>query len=244
MNNQAVSQVCNNMSQTRNSNHSRKHSTQTTTRCMYKIPLILLFTTISATASLAETLYVDDTLRVGIRAKPDKTLPSLVVIKSGTPVELLQKKGGYAKIRTVGGAEGWVKSAYLAKEEPAIRQLARAKQKIKTLETQIQNLTTQQQSQADTENQNLKQQIASLSQEKEALQRQLQAAKNTSRNDTSTETTPATINRSIAIDFKNLSKNMFYLGIGGIIVLLSMGFLFGVSWYKKQVTKRLGGLSI
>lgn len=203
---------------------------------------LLLICLLTTQIGWANTYYVDDTLRVGVRAEPDKSLPSLVVVKSGAAVELLERKGSYAKVRTSNGVEGWVKSAYLSNRQPAVSQLQKAQDQINELKSQIEAIKKEKQASASSEIQTLQQQITTLEQEKNTLQAKLaQAGSNIN---TPEPQQPATINRSIAIDFKNLNKDTLYIAGGVLVVILSLGFLFGVSWYKKQVTKRLGGLSI
>lgn len=203
---------------------------------------IFLSSLIFSAVCLADTVYVDDTLRVGVRAKPDRTLPSLVVIKSGAAVELLEKKGSYAKIRTSNGIEGWVKSAYLSGKQPTANKLKAAKEQIEQLKKQIEEVKASSNASADAQLKSLQEKFSALQRESITLKNQLANAKRNGNTTIANEET--TINRSIAIDFKNLNKDTLYLVIGVIVVLLSLGFLFGVSWYKKQVTKRLGGLSI
>ena len=156
---------------------------------MLKKPLLIAFLALYSLSVFAETVYVDDTLRVGVRAKPIMNLPSLTVIRSGDKVELLSRKGGYAKIRTPNGIEGWVKNAYLSPHEPAVA-------KLKASQTEVTQLKS------------------------------------------NTET------HVLSFSVRDLTKNHLYGILGTIAVLLALGFLFGISWHKKQVTKRLGGLSI
>lgn len=196
---------------------------------------ILSFTSLSA---IAETYYVDDTLRVGVRAQAIKSLPSLTVIRSGDKVELLSKKNDYAKIRTSNGIEGWVKSAYLSKKMPAIAKLKKTEEEVKQLQTLIADLKASNNKKGNEENASLKEKISTLENENAALQEKLRNSSSAISVNASSETQP------IAINIESFDKNYLYMFLGAIVVLISMGFLFGVSWHKKQVTKRLGGLSI
>jgi len=208
-----------------------------TKQFMTKKTLVLLSLLLLSLNAAAETYYVDDTLRVGVRAKPIKSLPSLTVVRSGDKVELLQNKGGYAKIRTSNGIEGWVKSAYLSKNIPAVATLKKSNSENEKLKNQIEDLKIAQ-NKKNSQDASLVNKISQLEKENSALKNQVNTASTS--NDTNNIIGPSALN----ISLKDINKNHLYMILGAIIVLLSLGFLFGVSWHKKQVTKRLGGLSI
>ena len=211
-------------------------------RFMFKHVLGIIFCFVLSMPAWAETYYVDDTLRVGVRAKPIKSLPSLTVIKSGAAIELLAQKGGYSKIRTNNGIEGWVKSAYISDKPPAIAKLKRLQGDVEHLKSEINTLKNQQTTEQSLKTKSMQEKIAQLQEEKISLQNQLANASISNPAIVSQQTTPN--HGPLPINLKNIDKQFLYFFIGGIVVLLSMGFLFGVSWHKKQVTKRLGGLSI
>jgi len=201
------------------------------------IPLICILPLSAA----AETLYVSDTLRVGIRAEPNSKVPSLTVAKSGTKLELISKKGSYAKVRTASGIEGWVKSAYLSKNKPYLTKWKEAKSQLNTLESKIKELENAKSSSNAEENNQLKQTISDLEKDNQALLEQVQSLKTRSANLNNIKKSD---NNELTLNLKESSSNLIYIALGVITVILVLGFLFGVSWHKKQVTKRLGGLSI
>jgi len=190
---------------------------------------------------LAETLFVGDTLRVGIRAEPNKNVPSISVIKTGDAVEILERKNSYAKVRTKSGIEGWVKSAYLSRKTPANNKLSSANKKIKTLEKKLQSLQASTGEKSNKAQQKLKLTIEQLETEKSAMQKKIDHLQTKPTSSTTHEIESTAAN---SIELSTLNKDTIYIIIGGILTILLMGFLFGVSWYKQQVTKRLGGLSI
>ena len=190
---------------------------------------------------MAETLYVGDTLRVGIRPEPSKSVPSISIIKTGASVEILERKNSYAKVRTQNGIEGWVKSAYLTRKTPANKKLQAANKKIKRLEKELVTLQKSSGEKTSKAQQELQATIQQLQTEKSTMLKELNELK----------TQPATASSSNKIknelagfDLTNLNKDLMYIILGAIIAILVLGFMVGVSWYKQQVTKRLGGLSI
>lgn len=203
--------------------------------------LILPLLVVLPLTAAAESLYVSDTLRVGIRSEPTNHVPSLTVLKSGAQIELLEKKGSYAKVRTESGIEGWVKSAYLSKQKPYQVQWDEAQKQIKVLESQIKALEKTKSGSNSTGQEELQKTVSDLAKDNKALMEQVQSLKSKTvvlNNNKNSE------NNKITLDLKDSSSNFIYVALGAIAVILILGFLFGVSWHKKQVTKRLGGLSI
>ncbi len=195
------------------------------------LAFFILFLPLSA---LAETLYVSDTLRVGIRTLPNTNVPSISIVKSGTAVEVLKRKGSYIKIRTKNGVEGWVKGAYFSKKTPATKKLKEALNEISSLEKEIQSLNKQKNAQMKNATPDLSNEVKTLESRNQALKNEVLALKNT----------PKTSNTAPSFSLNDIDKNIIYGAVGGLVVLLCLGFLFGVSWHKSQVTKRLGGMSI
>lgn len=74
---------------------------------------------VSGTVAAAETIYVNDMLRVGVRSQPASDEAPLAVVTTGAALEVLERSGGYVKVRTDEGAVGWVNSVYVSGEPPA-----------------------------------------------------------------------------------------------------------------------------
>lgn len=72
----------------------------------------------------AETLYVIEQLFVSVNAAPDGSGERVGQIKSGDPVELIERQDEQAHIRLSSGEEGWVKASYLSPNLPLNKQLA------------------------------------------------------------------------------------------------------------------------
>jgi SH3 domain protein len=81
----------------------------------------LLFTT----SVFAETRYVSDQLEVTLRRGPTLSHAILRMLKSGTPVEVLEvdKESGRIQVKTNNGQEGWILTRYLSAEPTARVQL-------------------------------------------------------------------------------------------------------------------------
>jgi SH3 domain protein len=84
---------------------------------------IILFTAVFILAALiasvyADTRYVSDILVISVR--DGQQLDAAVVghIKTAEPVDILEEKGDYLKIKTKDGLEGWVLAKYIVSEKP------------------------------------------------------------------------------------------------------------------------------
>ncbi len=204
-----------------------------TTKRLLSIVLLLPLNTFGS------TLYVSDNLRVGIRPAPEANTASLVVVSTGTKLELIEKKGRYIKVRSPSGIEGWIKGAYLSTKKPSSIILKQAQSKIKKLEKEISSLSK------NTSDERLAQNLDSplitrLQAEKTQLHQQIEKLKmSPERIESSAQENP-----KFAINLNFLNNEVIAIIFGSLAFLVSLGFLFGVSWHKRQVTKRLGGLSL
>lgn len=79
---------------------------------------------LAAAGAAAETAYVTDILRLGLHEASDTSDRPFANLVSGTPLEVLERAGNYARVRTGDGREGWVKSAFIVTEKPARSRLA------------------------------------------------------------------------------------------------------------------------
>ncbi len=175
----------------------------------------------------AETLYVADNLRVGVRATPSSKAPSLAVIATGTEVNVLKRKKQFIKVRIPNGVEGWVKSAYFSKDKPARRQLDELLQQFRQLRNELQTLQqTRQKEQARLLQ--LQQRLATAEQENRLLRRQ-----------DSSSPPPGKPTPAQSSNYKPVVIAVL-VGLG----ILGVGFLLGVWSHRRAVTRRLGGISL
>jgi SH3 domain protein len=67
----------------------------------------------------AEISYVTDELLLGLYTGDTAAGKRIRSIESGTPLEVIERKQNYARVRTREGDVGWVKAGFLVKEKPA-----------------------------------------------------------------------------------------------------------------------------
>jgi SH3 domain protein len=91
----------------------------------------------------AENIYVTDMLRLDMYPTEEMTGPSMHKLKSGDRMDLLERKGRYARVRIDGGLEGWVKSLYLVEEEPARTRVNKLEKTNESLAATVKKLRSQ-----------------------------------------------------------------------------------------------------
>ena len=134
-------------------------------------------------------------------------------------LEIIEREGGYVKIRMSSGVEGWIKRTYVSDTPPAVIKLEELQVKFQALESKL--AKHEQHAQAtDLNNKSLNAEIEQLKQTNAELRVQIQDENQT----------------AISSSFAYVWKIVLFLiaGIGG--------FALGASWNRKQTMKRLGGL--
>ena len=174
---------------------------------------------VSAGAVLAETAYVTDTLRVGVRPTPDSHATPTGVIKTGMHLQLLESSNGYVRIKTEDDLEGWVKDSYIVTTPPAMITLQKLQQQQGALESKLKTLDENNQVLQEA-NRVLNQRLDQLSTER--AQWQLSQARAT-------------------LADKDVSWFWWMLGF---LMIAGAGFYSGITWYRQSVMKRLGGLRV
>jgi SH3 domain protein len=121
--------------------------------------LVSLFLVMIGNA-FAETRYISDRLEITMRSGKGTNYGITRMLRSGTPVEVLDidKGSGYSQVRTNSGKEGWVLSRFLMKGRAARDLLVRTEKSLAELELENRKMATN---------------IATLSQEKNELERNL-----------------------------------------------------------------------
>ncbi len=173
----------------------------------------------SSASVLAQSVFVNDQLRVGVRPEPSQLAAPVGVVLTGMKLQVLERKDPFIKIRTDKGLEGWIKDIYVTDKTPAIL-------RVKDLE----NL----QKKAQQELQDVVKAKTALEEANSILNDQIDSLK----------TQRAELQHSQAIKIISSARpgdgfSTIWL-VGGIII----GFLLGYLWHRRQSMKRLGGLRI
>lgn len=88
------------------------------------MPALIRFTGIAlllagAGPARAETLFVTDTLNIGLHREADIDSPITGLVPGGTALTVLAQSGELAEVRAANGPRGWIDGRYLVTEKPA-----------------------------------------------------------------------------------------------------------------------------
>lgn len=172
-------------------------------------------------SAMAETAYVSDNLRVGVRPEPDNTSAPTGVVKTGMKLEVLDSQQGYLQIKTDDGLTGWIKKIYVIEKAPAIIKLQQSQKKYDQQDAQMKELQTTISALQST-NSSLTEQVEELKEDRSRLQL-LQAKSIRSQQD---------------------DKSSWAWWLVALLLLTTGGFFAGMQWSRHQVMKRLGGLRV
>lgn len=90
---------------------------------MSRLSTILVATALAlvmgSRSSWADTVYVIDTLAVGVHEDKRLDSPIIKVVPTGTPLEVLSTEGELVEVKTEEGVVGWVDATYLMEGKPA-----------------------------------------------------------------------------------------------------------------------------
>jgi SH3 domain-containing protein len=91
----------------------------------------------------AEDLYVIEQLVVSVSSAPDGSGERIASVRSGDPLEVLERSGDEVHVRTGGGREGWIRASYLSAEEPLRPRLAQRTAEVARLKEDVSHLQAQ-----------------------------------------------------------------------------------------------------
>jgi uncharacterized protein YgiM (DUF1202 family) len=92
--------------------------------------LAALLLALPVNMAAAATAYVSDELVLGVYAEENSQGQRLATLHSGASVETLTQKGDFAQVRLADGTTGWVKSAFLTANEPAVVRIKRLEEEL------------------------------------------------------------------------------------------------------------------
>ena len=120
-----------------------------------KTILVMLFivafiVSASPTSVFADTRYVSDRLIISVRDGQNQDAAVLGYIETGAPVDVLEEKDDFLKIRTENGIEGWVRAQYIVSAKPRVLIIEDLKNDIKALKEEYENIKNGQDASSNT----------------------------------------------------------------------------------------------
>jgi SH3 domain protein len=183
-----------------------------------------------AGAAVAETVYVTDSLRLGIHHESDASGRAFDNLVSGTALEVLERAPNFARVRTPDGQEGWVKSTYLVEQKPAQLRVAELEAEVASLRNEIEGARHARVN-AEDELTRLGKQAADSSAGSDAVQETLGRLK--SENE-AYETRLESYRRSLPLPWV----------LAALVVSLVGGFVAGLWWLDSLIRRRHGGFRV
>jgi SH3 domain protein len=178
----------------------------------------------------AETVYVTDSLRLGLHAAPDTSDRPFDNLVSGTPVEVLARDSNYAHVRLADGREGWVKATFLVAEKPAAARVLELEAELGGFESAAAEAKTAQ---------------AAAEQELAGLRSELQATTGSAE---SIQETIERLQRENRGHEERLESYRHALPLAWVLpavaVAMTGGFLMGLWWLDAWIRRRHGGFRV
>ncbi|HEX4147900.1 MAG TPA: TIGR04211 family SH3 domain-containing protein [Pirellulales bacterium] len=191
--------------------------------------LAALLLAMFAIKGVAATAYVSDELVLGVYAEENSQGQRLATLHSGTQVETLAQNGEFTQVRLGDGTTGWVKSAFLTTNEPAV---VRVKQLQEELDRSRATTPALAEAAARSEVERLKLELA-------AKQAELDAA----RGPTPGTAAPTGAGALAAIQAALAPRWPLFTGIG-VAAGLACGFWLGYAALARRIRQKFGGLKV
>ena len=112
--------------------------------------IVAFIVSASINSVFADTRYVSDRLIISVRDGQDQNAAVLGYLETAAPVEILEEKGDFLRIRTEDGIEGWVRTQYIVSEKPKALIIEDLKNEIKALNKEIQPVKNEEDSASNT----------------------------------------------------------------------------------------------
>lgn len=211
----------------------------------------LLGALLAAPAARA-AVYVTDQLEITLRSGPTLENRIIKMLGTGTPLEELEEREGWTRVRTAGGEEGWVLSRYLTGEAPKGPRLEGALQQVDRLKADAAGIRGEFEA-VRGERDRLTREAEDLRARLEALDKEYAAWKRANENvvalreqatalEGEQKTSRAEMERLRADNERLRSRETFYWFFAGAAVLLlgwTLGFLYSSSRGRMKPHGRL-----
>jgi SH3 domain protein len=191
---------------------------------------LVLVLVLGLAAAGAETVYVTDTLRLGLHKAADTDDRPFENLVSGTELEVLERNSSYAHVRLADGRDGWVKAAFIVTEKPAAARVLELEARLASFESAAASAGAAQDA---------------AEQELARMRNELQASTG------SVESVAETIERlqrENAGHAQRLESYRYALPVAwvvpALVLALVAGFFAGLGWLDASIRRRHGGFRV
>jgi SH3 domain protein len=192
--------------------------------------VIVVALALVGSVALPETVYVTDSLQLGLHRARDTSDRPFATLTSGMPLEVLERVPSYARVQTTDGQQGWVKAAYLIAEKPPRARLAELETELEAVRAALHERETA---------------LMSAEEASARLSREMQAT------GTSTEAIEQTLARLKAENAAYEAQLDRYRGSLPLVwvvaaFLLAAGASFALGWWAldRLIRRRHGGIRV
>ena len=144
-----------------------------------KVGLLFFLLPLIPVTIQAETVYITDSLLVGLHEEKSIDSPILKVLPTGTTLEVIERDDDFIHVRDPKGVSGWISNSYLISNNPDKNEImdeGAAQSKIRELEAELQNIKLQQ-AKPDQETIINADEIAKLKNENKTLKQKIKSDK-------------------------------------------------------------------
>ncbi len=195
----------------------------------HRVLLVLILLGLFSSAR-AETLYVAERLRIGLRADATETGAVVKTVETGTPLEAIQRTENFVQVRDAQGTEGWAEARYLSADVPARLRLGKLEEELAKSRKAASDAQAQlKKSQATVAEQTAR--IAALEKETTDMPAPPPAAVPSPPPAPPVGKTP-----------RDAGFTLSYAWLGISFAMLGIGFAAGVRWLRESIRKRSGGM--
>ncbi len=197
---------------------------------LYRFILLLFVAGFGMAVAAQEIAYVTDSLQLGLHRAQDTSDQAFENLPSGTRLEVLERASSYARVRTSGGQEGWVRTAFLVSEVPARFRIAEMDTELEGLRTELARARAAR-IVAEEETARLRRQVADHAESLGSMRATLSRLRT---ENASHEARLERYRRSVPL----------HLALGGLLVAAVAGFAGGLWWLDARIRRRHGGFRI
>lgn len=182
----------------------------------------------------AETLYVAERMRIGLRAEATETGAVVKTVETGTPLELIERAENFVQVRDPQGTVGWAEARYLTPDAPARLQMVKLQEDLARSRSQT----------AEAQAQLKKSQATAAEQVERIKTLEKEAADKTAMPPATTPVPipPPVVAPPVGKTSKDTGFISSYLWLGISFAMLGIGFAAGVKWLRESIRKRSGGM--
>ncbi len=87
--------------------------------CHFLQSALVILMMVFVSPTFAETVYVTNSLQIGLHADKITDSPIIKVVRSGTSLEVIKSEDKITYVRTAEGQEGWIDNSYLLQNKPS-----------------------------------------------------------------------------------------------------------------------------